>query len=332
MTNLKIPISVLNIVPLKQGQTPKDALDSMVELAQLTEQLGFKRYWLSEHHNIPNVMSTATTNLMQHVLANTKNILVGAGGIMLPNHSPLVIAEQIGTLEQLYPGRVALGLGRAPGTDSRTVMALRRNRENSVNTFPDEVRELMSYFKHDGRQHVEAIPATGTEVPMYILGSSSSSALLAAELGLPYAFASHFTAVHLKDAVHLYRKHFKPSQYLSKPYVITGINIIAADSMDEAKKLFTSFFQSTIGILQNQYKPLIPPFENLDVIYSKEVQRQVLTAMGITLVGDQNYLKEELQRFTADFQPDELMMVSYIYDSEKQIRSFEIVKDILDNY
>ena len=236
-----IPLSVLDLSPVPEGSDAGQSLRNTLELAQQAEKLGFTRYWLAEHHNMPGIASAATSVVIGHVAAGTSTIRVGAGGIMLPNHSPLVIAEQFGTLASLFPGRIDLGLGRAPGTDQMTAHALRRNLESSANDFPRDVVELLNYFKPaDPAQRVQAVPGAGLNVPVWILGSSLFGAQLAAMLGLPYGFASHFAPADMERAVELYRERFEPSEYLQKPYVMLGLNVIAADTDEEAHHLFTS--------------------------------------------------------------------------------------------
>ena len=232
MTNIRIPVSVLNLAPIREGEGPKEAIDAVVELAQATEKMGYKRYWIAEHHNTSTLVSSATAILIKHTLEHTNQILVGSGGIMLPeNHSPLVVAEQFGTMATIYPSRVELGLGRAPGTDMLTASALRRSKNDSVYTFPSDVKALLTYFGSEEVQtQVKAFPGLGTRVPIYILGSSTDSAYLAASLGLPYVFASHFAPMHMEEAINIYRARFQPSEYLQKPYMMVCLNVIAAES------------------------------------------------------------------------------------------------------
>ncbi|STY60987.1 Alkanal monooxygenase alpha chain [Mannheimia haemolytica] len=255
-------LSILNLVPIREGQTAKQAVDSMVKLAKHAESIGIERYWIAEHHNMKNLASSATQLLIQHALSHTEKLRVGSGGVMLPNHSPYIVAEQYGTLETLYPNRVELGLGRAPGTDMRTATALRRNAQSLP--FPDEISELKGYF--EGTNSVSAYPAQGLNVPFYILGSSPESAYLAAERGLPYAFASHFAPRFMDDAVRIYRTHFKPSEVLDKPYVILGVNAIAAETDQEAEQLATTQTQSFLNVVTNAQNYLQPPVESDDKV------------------------------------------------------------------
>lgn len=237
MTNINIPVSVLNLSPIRQGQKPKDAIDAMVDLAKATEEMGYNRYWIAEHHNTPTLVSSATSILIKHTLEHTKTIRVGSGGVMLPNHSPLVVAEQFGTMATIYPNRLDLGLGRAPGTDMMTASALRRSQNDSVYTFPNDVNSLLTYFGPEEKQgYVKAYPGVGTKIPLYILGSSTDSANLAAQLGLPYVFASHFAPRHMEEAISIYRNRFQPSDYLDSPYMMVCLNVIATETDEEAKK------------------------------------------------------------------------------------------------
>ncbi|WP_370520047.1 LLM class flavin-dependent oxidoreductase [Gemella sp. GH3] len=260
--------SVLNLVPLRQEQTYKEVMDGMIRLAKHVESLSYERYWIAEHHNMKYIASSATQLLIQHTLSQTNNIRVGSGGIMLPNHSPYIIAEQFGTLETLYPNRVDLGLGRAPGTDMYTARAIRRT-DNLNPNFADDIDLLQEYFEGDGE--VKAYPAAKLEVPLYILGSSTDSAYLAASLGLPYSFASHFAPSMMEEAISIYRSNFKPSKVLTKPYVILCANAILADSDEEAQKLATTQLQSFIGIVTGNSKGLLPPLENDESVWENFV-------------------------------------------------------------
>src|SRR5256885_14732129 len=255
-----IPVSVLDLSPIIQGGSAAQSLKNTLDLARHAERWGYRRYWLAEHHNIPAVASAATSIVIAHVAGGTSTIRVGAGGIMLPNHSPLVIAEQFGTLESLFPGRIDLGVGRAPGTDPITAMALRRN--TSADTFPQDVVELLAYFREPVRaQKVNAVPGAGLNVPVWILGSSLFGAQLAAELGLPYAFASHFAPAQMMPAIQIYRSTFRPSEYLDRSSLMLGLNVVVADSDDEAKRLFTSHQQMVLGLRRGELRPLPPPVD-----------------------------------------------------------------------
>ncbi|WP_145407817.1 LLM class flavin-dependent oxidoreductase [Paenibacillus xylanexedens] len=316
----KTRLSVLDLVPIHRGQQPNQAIESMVQLVRATEKLGYHRYWIAEHHNMPSIISSATVILIKHALENSETIRVGAGGIMLPNHSPLVVAEQFGTMATIYPNRIDLGLGRAPGTDQLTAQALRRSRRDSVHSFPNDVKDLITYFGPEEQQsNVKAFPGVGTNVPIYILGSSTNSAILAAEMGLPYSFAGHFAPSQMKEAIALYRASFKPSQFLQKPYVIIGLNVIAADTHEEVEVLFAELFQQFLNtsIVHNK------PFEDL----SPAEQEQISSQMGIMISGDQDAVTSQLIDFQKAFEADELMVGSYIYNQEKKIRSYEILKE-----
>lgn len=331
MSILNIPVSVLDLVPIRKGEEPKQAIESMVQLAKATEKFGYHRYWIAEHHNMPSVISSATVILIKHALENTETIRVGSGGIMLPNHSPLVVAEQFGTMAIMYPDRVDLGLGRAPGTDNLTSQALRRSRNESIHSFPNDVKDLTGYFGPENQQgFVKAFPGVGTNVPVYVLGSSTSSAILAADLGLPYSFAGHFAPGQLQEAVELYRARFKPSQFLDKPYVILALNVIAAETNEEAEKEFSTMFRLFLNLMIGNNTPLQPPVESLDLICSFEEQQMVKSRMGIVIKGNKESIKSQLNNFQSTYKADELLVVSYIYDHEKQIRSYEILKEAMD--
>lgn len=330
--NIKpVPISVLDLVAISEGQTAKDALTDMVSLAQHVEKLNYKRFWLSEHHNSPTLASSATSILISKVLDNTASIEVGSGGVMLPNHTPLVVAEQFGTLETMYPGRVNLGLGRAPGTDMQTAHALRRTTQETAYAFPQDVVELQNYLKpleHQGMVH--AYPGVGTEVPIFILGSSTSSAQLAARLGLPYVFAAHFAPQQLEQALQIYRTQFKPSEYLAEPYVMVCVNVVAAETTEEAQKLSTSSQMFYLNVVRGTKNLLQPPVDSMDGKWSLYEETVAKNMSRYTFLGDREAITAQLKDFMGDMQIDELMAVSYIYDQEKRKRSFEILKDAMD--
>ncbi|MDQ0227381.1 LLM class flavin-dependent oxidoreductase [Bacillus sp. 7586-K] len=331
MTNINIPVSVLNLAPIRKGQEPKDAIDAMVDLAQATEEMGYKRYWIAEHHNTPTLVSSATAILIKHTLEHTKSIRVGSGGVMLPNHSPLVVAEQFGTMATIYPNRLDLGLGRAPGTDMMTASALRRSQNDSVYTFPDDVNSLLTYFGPEEKQsYVKAYPGVDTNIPIYILGSSTDSAYLAAKLGLPYVFASHFAPRYMEDAISIYRSRFQPSEYLDSPYMMVCLNVIAAESDEDAKRESTTMQQFFLNVVRGSQSPLQPPVESMDQIWSP-AEREMATSMSsVTLLGSKESVKEQLSNFQEKYNVDEIMAVSYIYDPAKQKRSYEILKEIVD--
>ncbi|MFT4414314.1 LLM class flavin-dependent oxidoreductase [Fredinandcohnia humi] len=331
MTNIQIPVSVLNLAPIREGQDAKAAIDSMVELAQATEKMGYTRYWIAEHHNTPTLVSSATSILIKHTLEHTEKIRVGSGGVMLPNHSPLVVAEQFGTMATIYPNRLDLGLGRAPGTDMMTASALRRSQNDSVYTFPNDVNALLSYFGPLERQsYVKAYPGVGTNVPIYILGSSTDSAYLAAKLGLPYVFASHFAPRYMEEAISIYRNRFQPSEYLSSPYMMVCLNVIATESDEEAQKEITTMQQFFLNVVRGTQSPLRPPVESMDGIWSPPEKEMATSMASVTLLGSKDSIREQLTRFQEKYNVNELMAVSYIFDPEKQKRSYEILKEVVD--
>lgn len=331
MANIQIPLSVLNLVPIRMGEDAKDAIDAAVELAQATEKMGYIRYWIAEHHNTPTLVSSATSILIKHTLEHTEHIRVGSGGIMLPNHSPLVVAEQFGTMATIYPDRLDLGLGRAPGTDMMTASALRRSKTDSVYTFPSDVQELLTYFGPPGKQgFVKAYPGVGTNIPIYILGSSTDSAVLAARLGLPYAFASHFAPRMMEEAIAIYRSQFQPSEYLSEPYMIVCLNVIAAETDEEAEKEQTTMQQFFLNVVRQSSSPLRPPIESMEHIWTPQEKAVVTSMSSVTLLGGKESIKEQLTHFQEKYNVDEIMAVTYIYDREKQKRSYEILKEVVD--
>ncbi|MEH7223449.1 LLM class flavin-dependent oxidoreductase [Bacillus sp. JJ1566] len=331
MTNINIPVSVLNLAPIRKGQNQKDAIDAMIDLAQATENMGYTRYWIAEHHNSPTLVSSATPILIKHTLEHTEKIRVGSGGVMLPNHSPLVVAEQFGTMATIYPDRLDLGLGRAPGTDMMTASALRRSNNESVYTFPNDVNALLTYFgpmEHQG--YVKAYPGVGTNVPIYILGSSTDSAYLAAKLGLPYVFASHFAPRFMEEAISIYRDRFEPSEYLSSPYMMVCLNVIAAETDEEAKREITTMQQFFLNIVRGTQNPLLPPVDNMDELWTPPEKEMASSMSSVTLLGSKESIRNQLTSFQEKYNVNELMAVSYIYDPDKQKRSYEILKEVVD--
>ncbi|WP_273724960.1 LLM class flavin-dependent oxidoreductase [Brucella gallinifaecis] len=323
-----IPLSVLDLSPVPEGSDAGQSLRNTLELAQQAERLGFTRYWLAEHHNMPGIASAATSVVIGHVAAGTSTIRVGAGGIMLPNHSPLVIAEQFGTLAALFPGRIDLGLGRAPGTDQLTAHALRRNLESSANDFPRDVVELLNYFKPaDPAQRVQAVPGAGLNVPVWILGSSLFGAQLAAMLGLPYGFASHFAPADMERAVELYRERFEPSEYLQKPYVMLGLNVIAADTDEEAHYLFTSQLQAFVNLRSGRPGKLPAPVAGYQEQLDPSAQALVRQMLSCRVVGGPETVDKGIREFAERTGADELMVTGMIYDHQKRLRSYEIVSN-----
>ncbi|MCW7503295.1 LLM class flavin-dependent oxidoreductase [Leptospira paudalimensis] len=321
-------LSILDLVFINQGQTTKEAIQNSVRVAKAVETFGYHRIWIAEHHNFPSIASAATSVVIGHLAEQTKSIRVGAGGIMLPNHSPLVIAEQFGTLESLYPNRIDLGLGRAPGTDQLTLRALRRDPMASQH-FPEDVKELLEYLSSDRKEGmVNAIPGYGTNVPVWILGSSLFGAQLAALLGLPFAFASHFAPTHLKDAVTIYKKQFRPSQYLQSPYVMIAMNVVAADTDVEANHLFTSVEQSFLGILRNKRAPFPPPVSSMDDLWSEQEKQMAKQMLSVSAVGSKETIVKKINKIQEEIQANELIVVSSVYDTDKRIRSFEILMEV----
>lgn len=325
-----IEYSILDLVPINEGSDASVSFSHAADLAQHAEQWGYKRYWLAEHHNKPGIASSATPLLIGHVAAHTSTIRVGSGGVMLPNHAPLVVAEQFGTLETLFPGRIDLGLGRAPGTDQLTAYALRRNLKSDGHDFPDQLAELMAYFS-PVTMKVNAIPGRGLQIPIWLLGSSDYSARLAAQLGLPFAFANHFSPEYTLPALDLYRNQFKPSALLQEPYVMIGTNIIAGETDEEAEKLSTSLLQHHLGLIRNRQVPLQPPVEDIDALcsgYEKEVLKQKLAG---SIIGSRETVKRKLQQFVAETQTDEIIVNGQIFDHQARLQSYKIVADVIRN-
>ncbi|NMG37301.1 MsnO8 family LLM class oxidoreductase [Azoarcus sp. TTM-91] len=331
MSPFTTPLSILDLAPVAEGSTPAQALRNSRELARLAEKLGYRRFWLAEHHNMVGVASAATAVAIGYVAEGTSTIRVGAGGIMLPNHAPLVIAEQFGTLAALYPGRIDLGLGRAPGTDQRTARALRRNLMDSADTFPDDVVELQSYFRPaEPGQAVRAVPGEGLEVPLWLLGSSLFSAQLAAGLGLPFAFASHFAPRFMEAAIDVYRRQFRPSAVLERPYVMLGLNAVAADTDEEAAYLFTSLQQRFASLARGNPGPLQAPVESMDGHWSPAERAFAESSLACSVVGSRATVAAGLRRFIADTGADELMVTGQIFDQAARLRSFELVAQARD--
>ncbi|WP_144224469.1 LLM class flavin-dependent oxidoreductase [Mesorhizobium amorphae] len=322
-------LSVLDLSPVGEGSTPGQSLANSLDLARHAERLGYKRYWLAEHHNMPGIASAATAVVIAHVAAGTSTIRVGAGGIMLPNHAPLVIAEQFGTLAALHPGRIDLGLGRAPGTDMMTARALRRNLDAGVDNFPRDVVELMAYFEPaEEGQRIRAVPGEGENVPVWILGSSLYGAQLAAMLGLPYAFASHFAPAELDHALEVYRTRFEPSQHLDKPRVMLGINVIAAPTDAEARLLFTSLQQAFVNLRSGRPGRLPPPVENFERDLDPVARTMLNQALSCAVVGSPETVKQGVEAFIARTGADELMVTAQVFDHAARVRSFEMLADI----
>ena len=327
-----VPISILDLVPVIVGETPREALRKSLDLAQRAERLGYTRYWVAEHHNMTGIASAATSVVIGYLACGTSTIRVGSGGIMLPNHAPLVIAEQFGTLESLYPGRIDLGLGRAPGTDQRTLRALRRD-PRRADDFPGDVLELQSFLAAlktgEPRPPVRAVPGRGTEVPIWILGSSTFGAELAGALGLPYAFASHFAPDALLEALEIYRKRFKPSKQLDHPYAMVGVNVVAADTDEEAKRLFTTVQQSFTNLLRGSPGQLQPPIDDIEEYWAPAEKHQASRMLEHSIVGSPATVRRDLEGFVALTKADELMVVCSLYDHAARVRSYELVAALL---
>ncbi|MGZ4683545.1 MAG: LLM class flavin-dependent oxidoreductase [Acidimicrobiales bacterium] len=329
MTHLPaVPLSVLDLAPVVSGRTPVEALDATRELARHVEGLGFSRFWLAEHHNMPGIASSAPTVLIAAVAAVTERIRVGSGGVMLPNHPPLVVAEQFGTLEALYPGRIDLGLGRAPGTDQLAARALRRDPDRA-DDFPREVMQLQAFLAPEQPgQALRAMPGAGSEVPLWILGSSLYGAQLAAALGLPYAFASHFAPDALLAALQTYRADFQPSDALDQPYAMIGVNVTAADTDAEARRLFTTVQQGFTNLRRGTPGPYPPPIDDIDDYWTPSERVQASHMLTHSIVGSPETVRAGLERITQLTGADELMVVSAIYDHDQRVRSYEILAEV----
>lgn len=328
-----IKLSALNLVPIREGQDDKDAINDMVKLAQGLDELGYERYWIAEHHNAPNLVSSATALLIQHTLEHTERIKVGSGGIMLPNHAPLIVAEQFGTMETLFPHRVDLGLGRAPGTDMMTASALRRDQHNGVYQFPEEVEQLEKYFGPGNQQaYVRAYPAVGKKVPLYILGSSTDSAHVAARRGLPYVFAGHFAPQQMKEAIQIYKELFEPSDVLSEPYVIVCLNVIVSDTDTHAEYLASTMAQVMVSITRGRMQPVQPPTDDLKGLLTPREYELAKQRFSGSLIGSEDSVKRQLEDFIKEYgEIDELMAISYIYDQDKQLESYQRLQKVIQS-
>jgi luciferase family oxidoreductase group 1 len=324
-TSLKIPVSVLDLSPIREGGSAAESFKNTLDLARHAEAWGYRRFWLAEHHGIPGVASAATAVLIGHVASGTTTIRVGSGGIMLPNHAPLVIAEQFGTLESLHAGRIDLGLGRAPGGDRPTMMALRRSRPESADTFPDDLLELIGYFRPGGLgRGVHAIPGEGLSVPVWLLGSSDFSARLAALLGLPFAFASHFAPDFLLGALSIYRRQFTPSERLAEPYAMVGVNVFAAETDDEARRHFTSVQQAFLNIIRGRPKQIPPPVDRMDGLWSEAERVHVERMTSCSAVGSRESVHRRLDEIARETGADEIILATQAFDHEARLNSFKI--------
>ena len=328
--NNKIPVSILDLAPVIEGTTPEDTFRNSLQLAQHAEELGYNRYWLSEHHNMISVASSATAVLIGFIAGGTKAIRVGSGGIMLPNHSSLAVAEQFGTLASLYPGRIDLGIGRAPGTDGLTAMVLRRSNNLGAEGFPQQLQELNMYFStENSASKVRAIPGEGLEIPMWLLGSSTDSAFLAAALGMPYAFAGHFAPQQMAAAFSIYRKNFKPLATLSQPYMMACVNVIAADTDEEAEYLATSAYQAFLGIIRNKRELLQPPVRNMDAIWNEYEEAHVKAMLSSSFIGSAATVEEAIGEFVAQTGINELMANAHIFDPAAKLHSYELLAEVM---
>ena len=326
----QIEYSILDLAIVSQGNTLKDTFDHALSLAQAAEIEGYTRYWLAEHHNSVAIGSSATSILIGNIAEGTKKIRVGSGGIMLPNHSPLIIAEQFGTLGILYPNRIDLGLGRAPGTDQETAKAIRTDFYQAAMSFPDEVQKIQHYFSSENANaKVRATVAEGVEVPIYILGSSTDSAHLAAKKGLPYAFASHFATTHLMNALKIYHQEFQPSEVLEKPYTLAGVNIIVADTDEEAERISTSLYRMIIGLLTGNRGFMQAPTEMTDDLRELSQNPSVQQMLKYSFIGSKEKVKKEVKQFIKDTQVDELIAVTNIFDGNDRIKSYQLFAAIM---
>lgn len=323
-----VPISILDLAPIVAGGTASDALRNSLDLARHAEDWGYRRYWLAEHHNMPGIASSATSVVIGHIAAGTSRIRVGSGGIMLPNHAPLMIAEQFGTLESLFPGRIDLGIGRAPGSDRLAMRAMRRGLGSDGDDFPELLEELRAYLYGSGTLGVRAVPGEGLNIPMWLLGSSGFSAQLAGELGLPFAFASHFAPDYLLPALQIYRSSFRPSSALEKPYAMVGIGVVAADTAEEARRLATSQQQQSLSLIRGRPGKLNPPVNDMNELWTEEEQELVLGRMAYSVVGDRDAVKARLEQIVQETGADELIATGQIFDHQARLRSYEILAEV----
>lgn len=323
-----IPLSVLDLSPIVERNTAADAFHRTLDLAQHAEKWGFNRYWLAEHHGMPGIASAATSVVIGYVAAGTSTIRVGSGGIMLSNHAPLMIAEQFGTLESMYPGRIDLGLGRAPGSDQATARALRRHLQTDGEEFPEQLEELRAFFNPSADARVHAIPGEGLQIPIWLLGSSSFSAQLAAHLGLPFAFAGQFSPDYMMTALQLYRQHFKPSDVLDEPYAMVGVNVFAADTDEQAHYLASSQKQMHLGLIRGKPGQMPPPATNMDALWLPQERASVEATLRASVVGSAVTVKDRLQFLLDATQADELIINSAMYEHTERLRSFEIISEV----
>jgi luciferase family oxidoreductase group 1 len=322
--------SVLDLATISEGNIAADSFHNSLRLAKHAEQLGYTRFWLAEHHNMPGVASSATAVLIGYIAGGTNKIRVGSGGIMLPNHAPLIVAEQFGTLASLYPGRIDLGLGRAPGTDQLTALAIRGQNFGGEHNFPKDIQQLQTFFSAaNSVSNVRAIPGEGLDIPIWILGSSTDSAMVAAALGLPYAFASHFAPSQFVTAINLYRQNFRPSARLKKPYVIACVNVVAADTDTEAARLATTLQQLFLGVITGRRKLLQPPADDINAIWTEAESPMVKQMLAYSFIGSPEKIEATLQYFLEQTKVDEVMAVSHIYDQDARLHSYKIFADVM---
>lgn len=326
-----IPLSVLDLAGINEGSDAATSFKNSVTLAKHVEKLGFNRYWLAEHHNMVGVASSATSVIIGHIAGATERMRIGSGGIMLPNHAPLVIAEQFGTLEAMYPGRIDLGLGRAPGSDQATAYALRRTLNSSGNDFPEQLAELRSYFEYDPSARVRAIPGEGADIPIWLLGSSGFSAELSAELGLPFSFASHFAPAYVMQALQIYHQNFRPSKALKEPYTMLGINVIAADTDEKAAYLATSLKQQFLNIGKGISQKFQPPVKDIESTWSSQEKYALEQSLSskATIIGGPETVKRKLDSFLEETKTNEFIISSPIFDHNERLRSFEILGEMM---
>ncbi len=321
-------ISVLDLAPVKMNRTIQETFQESLDLARFSESLNYKRFWLAEHHNMESIASSATSVLISYIANGTSRIRVGSGGVMLPNHSSLVIAEQFGTLEALFPGRIDLGVGRAPGTDGLTAKALGRNPMIINEQFPRQIRELQRYFSAENSgSAVRAIPGEGCDIPLYVLGSSTDSAWRAADFGLPYAFAGHFAPEMMMQAFQIYKENYQPSEGFPEPFIIVCVNGIAADTDDEAQRLATTLYQAFVNLIRNDRKPYAPPVDDMDDIWNPMEKAGVLQKLRYSFIGSEETVKNHMQKFQERFGVDEIMFTAHIYEHEARKKSYEILKN-----
>jgi luciferase family oxidoreductase group 1 len=327
---IDVKYSALDLATVVEGQTPVDTFKHSLALAKQAEELGYTRYWFAEHHNMMNVASSATAVLIGYIAGGTRSIRVGSGGIMLPNHAPLIVAEQFGTLASLYPGRIDLGLGRAPGTDQVTAMAIRGENMNASHNFPKDVERLQALFSVENcNSKVRANPGEGVDVPIWILGSSTDSARLAAAKGLPYAFASHFAPAYFLEAIRLYRENFRPSEVLNEPYVLACVNVVAADTDEQAEYLATSVKQFFMGVITGKRQLLQPPVKSMDDIWNIFEREAVEQMLGYSFIGSVETIKKEMQAFVDGTGIDEVMITSHIFDHTAKMRSYQLFAEAM---